>query len=147
MYRRILVPLDGSDLAEQALPHALTLAQAFQSHVILLRVLEPLPGVILLPKAIITEAEAMTRELAHNYLEEVATRLSQHGISVEVATTEGHPAEEIVLFSETANVDLVVMCTHGHSGARPYHMGTVAERVLHGATVAVLVARAGQKYD
>jgi len=72
MYKRILLPLDGSPLAEQALPHAAALAERFQAELILLKVLVPLTTSINLPPVAVKKAEAATRELVREYLDRIA---------------------------------------------------------------------------
>lgn len=140
MYKRILLPLDGSALAEQALPHAVTQAKRCQAKLVVLKVLEPLQ-VHGLSRASIEWVEKYTATLAHEYLESVAATVEQHGIPVQVATTEGHPPAEIVRFAEANEVDLIVMCTRGHSGLSRWLMGSVADQVVRGAGVPVLLVR------
>ncbi len=141
MYKRIALPLDGSALAEQALPHAIVQAERCQAELVLLKVLEPLQIHGLARPSIEWVAECTTT-LAREYLECIAAKVKQHGIPVQVATTDGHPPVAIVRFAEANEVDLIVMCTRGHSGFRRWLMGSVADRVVRGASVPVLLARA-----
>jgi len=80
--------------------------------------------------------------LAREYLEGVAAGIQEQDISVQVATTQGHPHHEIVWFAEANQVDLVVICTRGHSGFNRWLMGGVADRVIRGASAPVLLVRA-----
>jgi nucleotide-binding universal stress UspA family protein len=89
-----------------------------------------------------TQADIEQTLLAHEYLERVAAKVKEHGIPVQVATTEGHTPVEIVRFAEANEVDLIVMCTRGHSGFSRWLMGSVADRVVCGASVPVLLVRA-----
>jgi len=75
MYHRILLPLDGSHLAEQALRHSVALAERFQAKLILLKVLVPLASNLNLPSGAVKKAEEVTRRLAMEYLERVAARI------------------------------------------------------------------------
>ena len=143
MYSRILLPLDGSPLAEQALPHAAALAECFQAELILLKVLVPLVSNINLPPGAVKKAEIATRELAGEYLDRVAARVQDKEIPVKVVTVIGRPHEEIVRFAETEQVNVVVMCTRGHSGVvSRWLMGSVADRVARSVNVPVLLIRA-----
>jgi nucleotide-binding universal stress UspA family protein len=89
MYKRILLPLDGSSLAEEALPHAVAQAKCFQAELILLKVLEPLAKHYSISLEAAGRAEKATRELAREYLESVATGIRERGVSVRVITVKG----------------------------------------------------------
>jgi nucleotide-binding universal stress UspA family protein len=142
MYKRILVPLDGSRLAEQALPHAAAHAAAFGAEIILLKVLEPLPEPSMSSPRAIRSAEAASAELAQEYLEGVAAGLQAEGHGVEAAIEEGRPYVQIIRYAEENNVDLIVMSTRGYSGLSRWLLGSVADRVARGATVPVLLVQA-----
>lgn len=141
MYKRILLPLDGSVLAEQALPHAIVQAERCQAELVLLKVLEPLQihGLV---RPSIDWVKKQTTTLAHEYLERVAAKVKEDGIPVQVVVIEGHTPVEIVRFAEASEVDLIVMCTRGHSGFSRWLLGSVADRVVRGASVPVLLVRA-----
>lgn len=142
MYKRILLLLDGSPVAEQALPYAVAQAECFQAELILLRVLEALPRHVSPPQSAVSEAKQRTTTLARDYLERVAAGVQERGIPVRVVTIEGRPHVEIIQFAETNQVDLIVMCTRGRSGFTQWLMGSVADRVVRGASVPVLLVRA-----
>ncbi len=142
MYRRILLPLDGSPLAEQALPHAAALAKHFQAELILLKVLKPLSINLNLPPDFVKKHEAATRKLAGEYLDRVAARVQGKEITKNIVTVIGRPHEEIVRFAETEQVDVVVMCTRGTSGISRWLMGSVADRVARSVNVPVFLIRA-----
>ncbi len=143
IYRRILLPLDGSALAEKAVPHALAQAEQFQAELILLKVLQPLaergPS-----SPSHSHAEGVSKQLAREYLESVAAGIRQQHISVEVATIEGQAHAQIVRFAEENGVNLIVMSTRGQSGLSRWLMGSVADRVVRGATVPVLLIRVAE---
>jgi len=146
MYKRILLPLDGSALAEQALPYAVAQAERFGAELILLKVLEPLLSKSHgSPQAAIEQAEELTSALAREYLERVAVGAQEHGIPVRVVTIEGRPRVEIVRFAETNQVDLIVICTRGLSGVSRWLMGSVADRVVRGASIPVLLVRTSKE--
>lgn len=142
MYEHILLTLDGSKLAEQAVPHAVIHAEYFGAKLTLLKVLTPLhrePGV---SQAAIGRAEKATEEMAREYLDSVATTIRERGISVEPVIINGSPYEEIVRFAEENQVKLLVMSTRGHSGVSRWLLGSMVDRVVRGATVPVLLVHA-----
>lgn len=142
MYERILLTLDGSALAEEAIAHAVAHAECFGAELILLKVLAPLPRGPKVSPTAISQAEKATEELAGEYLERVAAPIREQGIAVQVATINGSPYEEIVRFAEEKQVTLLVMSTRGHSGVSRWLLGSVADRVVRGATVPVLLVQA-----
>ena len=145
MYKRILLPLDGSALAEQALPHAVVQAERFQAELVLLRVLEPLPRDRGVSHEAIRRAEELTNTLAREYLEGIAASAQERGIPMQVVTIEGRPHVEILRFAETNQVDLIVICARGRSGLSRWLMGSVADRVVRGASIPVLLVRSSQE--
>ncbi len=144
MYDYILLTLDGSAFAEQALPHAIAQAERFGAELIILRVLEPLSDRFR-PSPAVREAEETINTLAHEYLEGVATRVREHGIAVREVIITGRPHEEIVRFAETNQVDLIVMSTRGQSGLSRWLMGSVADRVMRVASAPMLLVPAREK--
>ncbi|MHB1159172.1 MAG: universal stress protein [Chloroflexota bacterium] len=141
MYRRILVPLDGSPLAETAIPHAELLASATGAELDLIRVavlrFVQLPG----NEGHVVQ-ENGDRAEAEAYLQEWQRRLSSKGIKVTGQVRSGNVAEEIVEHAATARTDVIVMSTHGRTGARLWAYGSIAEKVLRAAPCSVLVVRA-----
>jgi nucleotide-binding universal stress UspA family protein len=142
MYKRVLIPLDGSPLAEQAMPHAVAQARHFQAELILLRVVEPFAHVRGMSLADLEQMRQQTHTWAHEYLERLAVDVLQQGIPVQVVIVDGRPHVEIPQFAETNQVDLIVMSTRGQSGLSRWLMGSVADRVVRGANVPVLLVRA-----
>lgn len=133
MYNKILVPLDGSELAETVLSHVEAIAH--EAEVILLRVL-PATGV--LPAT--AEAE---RSAARESLERAKKRLQQKGINARTTIRHGEDAAlEITDYAEVNDVDLIAMSTHGRSGVSRWIFGSVAEKVLRGTNKPILLVRA-----
>jgi nucleotide-binding universal stress UspA family protein len=147
MYNRILLPLDGSPLAEQALPHAIAIAACFQSEMILLQVLIPLPRPPLTAEAAILKAEVAKAILVHEYLESIAAKVQDQGIKMQVITIEGRPHFQILQYAEINQVDMIVICSRGQSGLSRWMIGSVADRVMRGANMPVLLVRAHGKED
>ena len=147
MYKRVLIPLDRSSLAEQALPHAIAQARHFQAELILLRVLEPFPHVRGLSLGDLERVEQQANTWAREYLERLAAEIRQQGIPVQAVIIDGRPHVEIPQFAETNQVDLIVMSTRGQSGLSRWLMGSVADRVVRGANVPVLLVRAAKERE
>lgn len=145
LFRKILVPLDGSDLAERALEAAFALARKFGSEVILLRVVVPDEILVSLPTLLPpAAARYQTKPLHHTeeaeaYLFGVKVRWSASGVRVRTEVLAGTPPQMIVTFAQEHRVDLIVMSTHGRSGFSRLIYGSVAEAVLRGAHLPVLL--------
>lgn len=148
MYTRILVPLDGSKLAERALPAAEELARLMHAPLHLVRVIDPAQwdlrayGAGELTGAQATASSLRTEEgyAADAYLERIQERAVEHGISSSGEMRYGNAAREIVAMAQAG--DLIVMSTHGRGGLSRWFMGSVAEDVMRRAAVPVLMIRA-----
>jgi nucleotide-binding universal stress UspA family protein len=145
MYKRILLTLDGSELAEQALPHAVTQAERFRSELVLLRVVGPFPQAGVLWQEDIKRTEKQAIAQAQNYLERIAITIQDRVLVAKPTVIRGQPGLAIVRFAETNGVDLIVICTRGRSGLSRWLMGSVADRVVRGSTVPVLLVRPGKE--
>jgi len=136
--QRILVPLDGSALAESAIAKAAALAADASATLVLVRAAEAytLPGVD--P----TDAQVEVVREAEEYLAALAARLREQGVkAVETTVWYGPAAAAIVEAARLRRADLIVMSTHGRSGLGRLILGSVAESVLRGTTVPILVLR------
>jgi nucleotide-binding universal stress UspA family protein len=139
MYRRLLVPLDGSRLAETGLVVVERLATVYRATVVLLHVIER--GA---PATVHGERHLRTAVEAQTYLEGLAARLSAGGITVEIhahAVPEGDVARSIVAHAEEGGADLIALCTHGGGGLRDLLVGSIAQQVLRRGTAPVLLTR------
>jgi len=132
MYKRIIVPLDGSNLAELALPYAERLAGAFGSELILLLVSEP------------TESEH--QHMQQLYIEKMAdlakSNLKRKAATAKAVILSGEPAREIVDYAERNNVSLIIMASHGRSGIMTWAIGSVVNKVLQRVSIPILLIRA-----
>ncbi|MCD6351920.1 MAG: universal stress protein [Armatimonadetes bacterium] len=128
MYKRVLVPLDGSELAERALKHAVDLAAAFGATLELVRVVPVAPLEVARGGAM-TDLEAEVAE-AREYLEGLRQRLADSGLQVLSTVRQGDVAEELIQHAQTSQCDLIVMSTHGRSGLARWVYGSIADRVL-----------------
>jgi nucleotide-binding universal stress UspA family protein len=144
MYRKIVVPLDGSELAEQALEHTRALAHCLGSEVILMRVMayRNYDYLVTDPELSAGLRDEMEAE-ACNYLEPLANALQDEGIraSAEAVVASGPIADTIIEFVHEKRADLVVMSTHGRTGPSRWLLGSVADRVVRGAGVPVFMTR------
>jgi nucleotide-binding universal stress UspA family protein len=147
MYERILLPLDGSQTAEQALPHAVTQAERFGAELILLRVLEPFPPVRSISPADLAAIRQQSGEWARQYFERITDDLGDRGFPIQPQIVEGRPNVVILQYAEENDVDLIVICSRGRSGLSRWLMGSVADRVIRGAAVPVLLVRAQTAKD
>jgi nucleotide-binding universal stress UspA family protein len=145
MFKRILVPLDGSARAEQAIPTAGRIARATGGSVVLLRLILPPvdygygPYMLRPAFTVLDQGVQEALEMATHYLERVATSSYLAGIETEVVARSGSAAEMILSVVEARNMDLVVMCTHGEKGLKRWVLGSVAQKVARHAPVPVLV--------
>jgi len=138
--RKILVPLDGSELAEGALPEAIDLCGTGAT-LVLLRATEATR----LRMTDATEAQVAVVEEAQTYLDGVAERARKAGVAtVETTVWYAPPGEAIVEAARLRDIDLIVMNTHGRSGLGRLVMGSVADTVLRGTTTPILLVRARQ---
>lgn len=141
MYKKILVPLDGSTFAEKALPFAQEEAKAHGASLLLLRVV-PLAFI----EEPISEAEQEAIKIikgrAGNYLLKVAENLKKEGLDVKAEIGDGDPADVILNVADAEKVDLIAMSTHGFSGLERFLWGSVAEKVSKVSNIPVLMIRA-----
>lgn len=150
-YKKILVPLDGSELAERAVQPSLRIARAMVReakrveeppaiHLVLLRVVST-PAMVAADPALYDELVRMGSDESQAYLRGVAAEL-EGDVIVETRTVSGPPAEAIVHFAEDNDIDLIVISSHGRTGGNRWVYGSVAEKVLHHAPCAVIIIRA-----
>lgn len=164
MYKRILVPLDGSKLAECALPHVTELTEGCDAvEVVLVSVTERVQGYraiegltepavasgggwgaasLPLGQRLVPEAFGKKEKQAQRYLERIAKRMAAKGISVSTEVLLWKPAEAIVGYAKQYGCDLIVMASHGRSGPSRWAYGSVADKVLRSSCIPVLIIRA-----
>ncbi len=143
MFEKILVPLDGSSLAECVLPHLLVFAQAFESDVTLLRVLER-PSGSAHDEAIDPLEWQLIKSEAKAYLQDVANRLEQHGLETNTEIKEGQAEEHIIEFVKHNQIDLIIMSSHGESGLSGWNISSVVQKTILRAYTSTLIVRAYQ---
>ena len=142
MYKKILVPLDGSDLAKKALDEAEKLANCFGAEIILFEVVPFMPiygSPELVTPLIVDEKQ---KEAAEKYLANLSEELKKKGLKVTgVVRTGQQVAVEIIDFAKESGANLIVMCTHGRSGISRWVLGSVALKVLTRAETPILLIR------
>jgi nucleotide-binding universal stress UspA family protein len=140
MYKKILVPLDGSELAVRALDHAEKLAKTFDAEIILFQVVSFMPiygSPELITPLIVDEKQ---KEAAEKYLTDLAENMKKRGLKVSAMVKTGQQvAVEIIDFAKEIKADLIVMCTHGRSGITRWVLGSVAHKVLTRAETPILL--------
>jgi nucleotide-binding universal stress UspA family protein len=146
--RRIMIPLDGSALARQALPLATALAKTSGAELLLMHAIaatiEAYSGFPSRGRPIPQLAEVLKalRDQATNELGAQADELRAQGVRASTQVVQGHAAEVLVDEAARRGVDLIVMATHGYSGLRRWALGSVADKVLHATTTPLLLVRA-----
>jgi len=149
MYKKIMVPLDGSELAECALPHLEVIALGCQpTEVIIVQAVEP----IAIPYGVevaklgsleqVKEFETHHKVAAEKYQAKVIARLAQAGIKATGHVIFGKAGEALTEFAEKNGIDLVIIATHGRSGLSRAAWGSVADRLLRSLHMPVLMVRA-----
>jgi nucleotide-binding universal stress UspA family protein len=144
MYKKILVPLDGSELSEHALDHLKKiLTSSSDISVALLQVVEPFTAIYAGGPGATTVAQKANKQAetdASAYLNKLASRLKRKRLSVETAVVAGIPADVILDYANQNGVDLIIMSTHGRSGISRWFFGSVAEKVIRHSTIPVLIS-------
>jgi nucleotide-binding universal stress UspA family protein len=150
MYKKIVVPLDGSQLAECVLPHVETVVKGCElPEVLFLQVIEPPPEPFTYRyvseeerQKFITEDTAEARKAAAAYLDGIAKSTNFGGVRVHSDIILGKPADVIAEYATKEGADLVVIATHGRSGVSRWALGSVADRILRSSCMPVLMVRA-----
>ncbi len=151
MYNKIMVPLDGSELAECVMPHVEALTTGCKiTHVVFVRVVNP----IQLPASVPARGEfgfseeerqqmhARHKQAAESYLKRMVASTRLDGVVLNYEVLEGKVADTLAHWAEKNEVDLIVIASHGRSGVSRWIMGSVADRVMRSACVPVLMIRA-----
>jgi nucleotide-binding universal stress UspA family protein len=140
---KILAPLDGSDIGEVALPYAEAVAANSRATINLIQIISP-PGTVeanLLGGPDWRKFVNAMRDAGESYLKSIAERLSGKDIKVSYEVLTGDPADKIVEYSTAKGANLIAMSTHGRTGLSRWVLGSVADKVLHGARIPILLVR------
>jgi len=151
MYKKIMVPLDGSELAECVMPHVEAITTGCKiTRVVFVRVVNPvqLPasvparGEFAFSEKERQQLEEHRKQTADAYLKEIVENTRFEGAQLSYEVLEGKVADTLAHWAEKNEVDLIVIASHGRSGISRWVMGSVADRVLRSACVPVLMIRA-----
>jgi len=144
MFQHILVPLDGSLRAERAIPVAARIAWASHGSILLVRVLDtftnvswPMAGA----SVDLSDAVGIKRANVNAYLKQMADVDALRGLTVTTKALEGQPAETLLAVAQNMQIDLIVMSSHGHTGLKPWVLGSVAQFIERHSTILVLILR------
>jgi nucleotide-binding universal stress UspA family protein len=142
-YKKILIPLDGSETSEAILPEIEKLASAFKASISLLYVvpITIFPGSIEPVAQYQTISEALVKE-GEGYLRTIEKRLKDKGFTVESHLQQGNEAQLILEHADRQDIDLIAMSTHGRSGVSRWLLGSVAEKVIRHAAKPIFLVRA-----
>lgn len=145
--RRILIPLDGSPLAEAIIEHGVHLGRIMDAEYTLLRVVDPTALGLSVHDERVAESPALQplRERAQTYLERQAEELRNLGLQVETVVVVGEPAASILDYARAHSIDLIAMATHGRGGFSLLLLGSVADKVLRGSSLPLLLYSPGVK--
>jgi len=142
MFKKMLVPLDGSEIAAKVLPKVIELAKTFKAKVTLFHVCYSGVGAMAgeASPATIRAEEAQEQKFCETFLAKAGNDLKDQGLEVNWLCEDGVPARQIIGFAQDKNYDLIVLGTHG-AGEVAWYMGGVADKVASHATVPVLLFR------
>ena len=143
MFQRILVPMDGSSLAECVLPHILAIGKSFTSAVTLLRVLDPV-GVVTRPRPVDPLDWQIRLAEAEAYLQSLAARFAGSGLQINLEVREGKAADSVIDFARCNDTDLILLSSHGQSGISGWNISSVVQKIILRAQTSVMIVRAYQ---
>ena len=142
MYKNILVPLDGSELAEVVLPYAKELAGRLDLDLTLLHVCESQPEAHFMCQAYLERAADTVRAQSREVQSKTGAPSGVKANEVRIHVVHGHPAEGILRYAEENKPDIILMATHGYSGVRRWVLGSVADKILRQSKIPVWLVRA-----
>ena len=134
MFKRILVPLDGSEAAESVLPVVRAEARAHGATVVLIRVIVPFRATLMVSPSLLEQAAAQILPMIESYMESAAEDLRSEGFTVETVIEQGQPAEGILEYAEGAGIDLIIIASRGETSASRWRFGSVANKIVRTKT-------------
>jgi len=135
MYKKILVPLDGSKLARQVFPCVVEMSRAFGSEAVLVGVCDSEES----------EEGQACRNYIHNEAERLKKIMKTSAAGVKTVILGGKPAEEIIKYAEKSNIDIIIISSHGRSGIKPWSLGSTVHKVVHRVHAPLIIIRAEEK--
>ena len=146
MYEKIMVPLDGSELAECVLPHVEGFIKGCHvSNVVFVRVVEPITapvGNVYVGREESRERESTRKSAVKDYLNQIVDRLKHEGTELHSEVLVGRVADSLADYTEKNDIDLILIATHGRSGVTRWVRGSIADKILRSSNAPVLMVRA-----
>jgi nucleotide-binding universal stress UspA family protein len=130
MFKRILVPLDGSKTAEKVLPTAIIEARCHGATLIVLRVIAPLRGSLMMIPSVIETCNESVASIVQDYLDGIVESLRSEGLEVEAGVERGPPAQRILEFAQNNECDLIIVGSHGETSMMGWRFGGAAHKVV-----------------
>jgi nucleotide-binding universal stress UspA family protein len=130
MFKRILVPLDGSKTAEKVLPIVVAEARLHKAVVVLLRVIAPLRQSLMTSPNLLDQVFKQLELIAKDSLEEVAERIRAEGLELKIIIERGQPAQRIHEVAKNESCNLIIIGTHGETGNPRWRSGNVANKII-----------------
>lgn len=145
MFKKILVPLDGSEGSWRALEHAIDLGAKFESQLVVVTVIQPYSNASLLSVPLdsktVTDGNIELSKIGDKVLQMAAERLISYKNGVDYCVEIGHPSERIIALAKKDGVDTIVIGSRGLSGIAEFFLGSVSSKVSQYATVPVLIVK------
>jgi len=141
LYKKILIATDGSEYTKNSIDYGLELAKNTEAKVHVIYVIDTAAFASIPMDAAWESMYALLKQEGDEATRQVADKAKAEGLEVERNTVEGHPAEEIIKYSEKNSINLIVMGTLGKSGLDRFLLGSVAEKVVRTSKIPVLVVR------
>jgi nucleotide-binding universal stress UspA family protein len=146
MFNPILVPLDGSQLAECVIPHVAAMARSFEAEITLLRMLEKNQNGT--PAQLFDLLNwQINKTKAALYLEKTKARMQESGLRVRTVVLDGLVAEGITDYAQKQGMKLIILSSHGHSGLTQWGISSIAQKIILSAPTSLLIVRAQQGGD
>jgi nucleotide-binding universal stress UspA family protein len=130
IFKRILVPLDGSVTAEKVIPFVISEAKLHGASLVLLRVIAPLRRSLSTSPSILGHVYEQIDAIAEDYLERISETILAEGLEVQSLIEHGTPAQTIIDVAQQEDCDLIILGSHGETNAAQWRLGSVADKVL-----------------
>lgn len=142
MFKKILLPVDGSKAGAKSYDFAKDLALKYDAEIVIFNAQALTPAFNWAYDPVVsTSIESSPEQIAERIVEDAKKFFDDSGIKVSIKTTVGDPANAILETIEDGDYDLAIMCTHGMSAGKRFLLGSVTNKVIHHATIPVLVVR------
>jgi len=130
VFKRILVPLDGSETAENVLPTVIAEAKLHSATVVLLRAIAPLRQSLMSIPSVMSQVYEQVEVIARDYLENLVAKLGEEGVEIDLVVKHGPPAQTVLEVAQDQACDLIIIGTHGESSSLQWRFGSVADKII-----------------